>query len=400
MPPVRKIFLESNVLFQLGPRLENADLSRLLSVKESVPIEILVAEVSWKEYLRDRKSEVGRCLERFRPITSELGNHGVRLAELNRAEKALEAYLARLEEHFGTKAMDRGFQIVPMPNNIDVRRLLEMSIDCVPPFEGRDAKSKEKGFRDSLIMFTVLENTRDSSGMETILVTGDILLEEGISLHQQEFNTTIRVYADIASAVDFLETGLDEEKRGRILASSEEARLVLEQFRDQMVAKVSEIRELSDSDLGQGGPFITPKPGEIPQFSFLAKNLNEYVDIQKVLSASFEKLVTVVWKQKLENKGTILFMIQCVAKVLARAPYLGTYMTKKNYVIGGATPLGFGMFTAPTEEKDLQFYLYGEAQIQRSDGDQWKLNSLRLDKSLDSEEEYNALSEADLASLS
>ena len=135
-----KIFLESTALFQLGPRLDNADLAQLLAMRDSTPFDVLIAEVSWMEYLRHRKAEVRRCLDKLRPIANELNNHGVELSELSQAEQALQTYLKRIDAHYGQKAEAAGFHIVPLVNDIDVSLLLKMSIDCVPPFE----ESREK----------------------------------------------------------------------------------------------------------------------------------------------------------------------------------------------------------------------------------------------------------------
>lgn len=303
--PPRKIFLESTALFQLGPRLDNLYLSQLLATRESIPFDILIAEVSWMEYLRDRKREIRKCIERLRPITNELSNHGVTLDKVDEAEQALCGYMDRIEEQFAKKAEVAGFHIVPMPDGLDLRRLLEMSIECTPPFEEPEAKSKEKGFRDSLIMFTILESIRGGTLDEAVLITGDNLLGEGISLHAREFETKIRVLPDLAAAVEFLEARMDEQNRGRVRAEAAEAKAILEGFRDRLEARVREIRDLDDSDLGQSGPFIEHQENDAfnSTLGFLFKSPRDYVDIQRINSISFDHVETAVWKEKQEGGG-------------------------------------------------------------------------------------------------
>ncbi len=387
----RKIFLESTALFQLGPRLENADLARLLEIRASTPFEILIAEVSWMEFLRHRKTEVAESIDKVRTIANALQKHGASLDQIGHAEQALQDYLARIGEHFHEKAEALGFRIVPLPDNITVRSLLEMSIECLPPFESREAKS-EKGFRDSLIMFTILQEIQGRADDNALLVSNDDLLVEGISDRAGEFGTSIQTLPDLASAVEFVETGMDENKRAAIRASVDEAKRVLREFEKQIADRIKEIRELDDSDLGQGGPFYRSPESELPLYGILGKSPDEYVEIHRLEAVSFDELVTAVWKDKQPTTARILFMIRCKARVRARAPYLATYDGGKKYKVGISSSGHIGTIIynsatePPTEEREMPFHLYGEAQLQKT-GEQWELASLRIDKSLSSDED-------------
>ena len=48
----RKVFPESTVLFRLGPRLENVEFAELLERRDQLGFELMVSEVSWREFLR------------------------------------------------------------------------------------------------------------------------------------------------------------------------------------------------------------------------------------------------------------------------------------------------------------------------------------------------------------
>jgi hypothetical protein len=372
----------------------------LLAVRESTPFEILVAEVSWMEYLRDRKSEVGKSLDKLNLIATQTGKHGLQVDELPKAEAVLRSHLSRIDEHFRVKASALGIQILPLPENISLRSLLEMSIDCVPPFEGRDAKSKEKGFRDSLIMFTVLRNLSSRRIDPAILVTGDGLLAEGVLLHQEQFGANIQVAANLWEAVELLERGMEDENLQRIKANGEEAKRTLETFREQILQKIAEIHELTDADLGQGGPFLEPDDKADYLSPMLGiKSPKEYVEIHRIKSVTYSEIGTAVWQLKNEQDATILFTIHCEAHVLARAPYLVTYTRTKKYVVGASpTMLDLAFTGAPTEEKTMKVHLFGKAKLERVTTGPWRLTSLTLDKSLPSEEDYKALWGAELYS--
>jgi hypothetical protein len=393
----RKIFLETTALVQLGPRLENADLARLLEIRASSPFELLIAEVSWMEFLRHRKAEVSETLDKIRSVASTLQNHGTSLAQITRAEKSLQNYLARIGKHFGEKAAKLGFRIVPLPKDIKVRSLLEMSIECVPPYEPREKKS-EKGFRDSLIMFSILQEIQGRPDDSAVLVCNDGLLVDGISIHAEQFGTSIHALPDLPAAVEFVETGMDENKRAEIRASINEAKQVLKQFEKQIVDRVTEIGEISDSDLGQAGPFFRFEGDARNLYGILGKPPEEYVEIHRLEAVSFDGVVTAVWKEKQPATARIMFMIRCKARVRARAPHLATYDGDRKYKVGASySQYGlvhtFSVGDVPTEEREMPFHLYGEVHLQKSDQG-WSLASLRIDKSLASDAEYEELSQA------
>jgi hypothetical protein len=393
----RKIFLETTALVQLGPRLENADLARLLEIRASSPFEILVAEVSWMEFLRHRKAEVTKTLDKIKSIADTLQNHGASLEQVTHAQNALHDYLARIGDHFREKATRLGFRIVPLSEDIAVRSLLEMSIACVPPYEPAEKKS-EKGFRDSLIMFTILQEIQGRRDDNALLICGDDLLIDGISLHAEQFDTRIHTLPDLPAAVAYVETGMDADKRSKIQESINEAKRVLKQFEKQIADRVMEIRELSDFDLGQAGPFYRFGDGEPKLYGILGgKAPEEYVEIQRLDSVSFDGVVTAVWKDKQPATARILFMIQCKATVRARAPYLATYDGGKKYKLGVPTsPFSLVVSQShdgPTEEREMPFHLYGEVHLQKRDHG-WALASLRIDKSLGSDGQYDELFQA------
>jgi hypothetical protein len=158
-PP--KVFLESTALFRLGPRLENVEFAELLQLRDGLKFELSVAEVSWREYLRRREKEVRDCLAKIRQCRADLAKHDQASSELEQAEQKISAHLGNVSQYFSTKAQSLGITILPMAG-VDVRLLLDMSLANNPPFEDSQSdageKTKEKGFRDALIMFTVLAN--------------------------------------------------------------------------------------------------------------------------------------------------------------------------------------------------------------------------------------------------
>lgn len=388
----KKVFLESSVLWRLGPTLEKVEFANLLEIKKSVGFETFVSEVSWLEYLRERKREISKHLEGSVGVQKALEQQGKSIFEFGEAFRKTKAYLDDIDTHYRVKAVERGIEIIPLPQ-IDVRRLLRMSIDCTPPFEDPESKTREKGFRDSLIMFSILETLRCRPDDNAMVITDDKLLAEGLELHAEEYETRIRIARTFDEATTIITETVTEAERSRLRREMDEAIGMLMRYQDEISARVNETRELTDRDLGQYyilHMFGNPKA--------------DYVDIKRVESISFDQITSAVWKDKDKNASRILFGCRCNANVVARAPHLRAFSDEsRRHKIGQPSPPSgifvgsFDLDSGPTERKTLPFQMYGQANFLCKGGD-WQLESLRLDKSPHSPEELDTLMEArDLA---
>ena len=395
MPPSKypkKVFLESSVLWQLGPTLENVEFAHLLEIKKSIRFETFVSEVSWLEYLRERKREIRKHLESSVGVRKALEQQGKSVPEFAEAFQKTTAYLDNIDAHYRVRAAERGIQIIPLAK-IDLSRLLRMSIDCTAPFEGLESKTKEKGFRDSLIMFSILEVLRGRPEENALVITNDGLLADGLLLHAEEYKTRVRIAKTFGEAATILTETITEAERSRLRLEVSEAIKMLMRYREEISAKVNETRELTDRDLGQ-----------YYLFGLFGSSKTDYVDITSVESVSFDQITSAVWRDKNKDTSRILFDCRCNADVVARAPHLRAFSDEsRRHRVGQASPpsgvfvTNFSFDSGPTEKKKLHFQMYGEANLLRKEGD-WQLQNLRLDKSPPSPEELDALMEArDLA---
>jgi hypothetical protein len=384
----RKIFVESSLLFQLGPRLENVEFANLLEVGRSVKCQTYVSEVSWLEYIRERKRELRKPLDSGAAVHKTLDQQGKSIPEFTDAFLKANAYLMDIDSHFRKKATERGIEIIPLAG-IDVTRLLMMSIDCTPPFE----ESKEKGFRDSLIMFSILEVIRGRPEDNALIITNDKLLARGFELHAEEYKTRLRIATTFDEAAGVISEAITEAERSRLKQEMETSIEMLMRYKNEITSKIEQVKELTDWDLGQN--IVS---------AFYGGYKGNYVDIRSVESVSFDRISSAVWQEKNKNVSRILFSCRCTANVVANAPHLRVFSdTSRRHTVGRPSSPSWGgiafssLESGPTEKKSLPFQMYGEAQLER-DGKEWRLQALRLDKSPPSEEELDALAEArDLA---
>lgn len=171
----RIVVIESTALFQLGSRFEHVDFAELLrELKRLFKFEIVVSRVSWMEFLKERKAQVSECIGTVKRLRSSLEKLGQSTDELKAIDDRVTDLAKNFAAVFEKKLASLGIGILPLAK-VDPQLLLGMSIETIPPFED----SHEKGFRDSLIMFSVLEAIKGQPEKNALLVTNDKLLTEG-----------------------------------------------------------------------------------------------------------------------------------------------------------------------------------------------------------------------------
>jgi hypothetical protein len=374
-----KVFLESTALFRLGPRLENVEFAELLQFRDKLGFELSVAEVSWREYLRRREKEVRDCLARIRQCRVDLAKHDQASDELEQAGQKASAHLQNVSKYFSTKLQNLGVTILPMPS-VDIRQLLDMSLANDPPFEDSQSdageKTKEKGFRDALIMFTVLANIENRPQDNALIITDDKRLTEGLRVQASKHGMNLDVVANLQEAVLHITARIDEWYRGELRREADEAKGMLLRYRTQISQSLQEVRELTENDLGQG-----------PMSGFLSDR--ERLSIQQLCSLAFDDVESALWKDADKDRSRILFKIRCLANVIATPQpslmsSLGSTLGSTVFAVGGGKQSGSRLSVFDSilpVQKEIPVRLYGEAQLEKA-GEGWKLLSLKVDKSL------------------
>ena len=304
----RKVFLESTALFRLGSRLENVDFAELQRFRESLEFELIVAEVSWREYLRRREKEARDCVAKIKQCRADLAKHDQIYGELEEAEKKALAHLESVSQHFLAKVQSLGITIAPTPA-VDPQMLLEMSLSNEPPFEDSQSdsgeKTKEKGFRDALIMFTVLEDIKNRPEETALIVTNDTRLGDAFRAQASKLGIKLEVVQDLQKGNSLIDATLDTWYRGVIRREADEAKEMLLHYHDQISERIQEIKELTESELGQG-PLRLLYGKDEPR-----------LDIQELRSVAFEDVESALWKDADKDNSRILFRVRCRAHVIA-----------------------------------------------------------------------------------
>src|SRR5260370_39103414 len=100
----KKVFRELSVLWQLGPTLEKVEFVNLLEIRKSLGFQTFVSEVSWLEYLRERKRELRKHIESSAGVHKTLEQQGKSIPEFAEAFQKTIAYLDNIDAHYRAKA--------------------------------------------------------------------------------------------------------------------------------------------------------------------------------------------------------------------------------------------------------------------------------------------------------
>ena len=107
-----------------------------------------------------------------------------------------------ISDHFYSKISDNTIEVLPLPSKLTILELSKRSISYIPPFEVGD-----KGFKDTIAWFSILEDAENNPDFEYIIVTADkIFSEQNL---KQEFKS-ITGKDIIVTSPESIEEVLDE----------------------------------------------------------------------------------------------------------------------------------------------------------------------------------------------
>lgn len=372
----RKVFLESTALFQLGSKLEKPEFAKLTELRRHLKFDLFASEVSWAEYTRQRTDKIDELLGDIKSVGARMGEWNQDPQNILATHKQLKEFRRTAGDLYAKRAKDVGIQVLGIPN-IDVRRLFRMSIERTAPFEKSKDDKSEKGFRDALIMFTILENIKERPEDFSVVVCNDGLLTEGLTNHIREYKTDLTIVPNLDEAIAHIDARVDKWYREYLAKESEAAKAELDKYTKEISEQVSAIRELTDADLGIGtlaGMLGGSRPLDLGE------------SVERVNSLKLDQTDSAVWSDKDKPESRILFRIRCTANVVTSVttPF---WAVPAKYAVGAEKqPASFLNFitsaSAPKQEREREIpvKLYGEAKLHRIDGD-WKLATIRVDKS-------------------
>lgn len=194
------VYFDTNVLRQLSSGVSNVDFIELRKQLDLISVGLFAPDVVVKEWIQHRTVEVADEIENIKKASRKLGRllsqEPLKYEEPKDFETNLESEMKKYLDSIGIK-------LAPTPKNIEIEMLIEMAVKKEAPFE-KPAEEKgfaEKGFRDAIILFTIIEHMKNNKFRNAILLSADrIFTKEGVTTRLKNDGLNVLVAGNLADA--------------------------------------------------------------------------------------------------------------------------------------------------------------------------------------------------------
>lgn len=216
MPLARAVYFETSILWGAARRTDDPSLQNLTGLTRNLGIPLFTTSLvvdelaeGMKRELLDVKAQLEAALDAFvrrrvaPPTVSWDTPFDRTIAELPTVVRA----------NVGS------YGLVVLPNRtIDQERLLRMAVRKEPPFE----EKREKGFRDTVILLTILGHATDEHRGSILIASNDGAIIGSLSSLPEVRGLEVETARDMGSCVKHFEDFLDEATQ-RFIAARKEA---------------------------------------------------------------------------------------------------------------------------------------------------------------------------------
>lgn len=160
------VYLDTNILYPLPITLDNPMFQILLGIAKYWDFNLYIPEVAYLEWVNKKKEDFETHLTRFVDTYNYLkAVYEVDAIDISRisSRAIFDKIVAVLENNLS----DMNVAVIESCD-MDTKELIDMSLKRIRPFEEKG----EKGFRDSIILFTILRHAK-SMGMPCLFISND-----------------------------------------------------------------------------------------------------------------------------------------------------------------------------------------------------------------------------------
>lgn len=207
----KAFYVEASILRKLPLDIMNAEMQRLHEWAKALQAGIFIPEVSLKEWLPHQLERVKSLVDGADRRVHDLARLFSYVSEIS-WEKDKETIVNDTELATRKILQEKGISIIPTPE-LDLNMLIDMSIQKMRPFE----EEKEKGFRDSINLFTVLEFAKSQvKGAHLLVAEDNAYRHPDVMEIAKRYQVDLIVVQSVGKVISMLE-GFNELVRKRIL---------------------------------------------------------------------------------------------------------------------------------------------------------------------------------------
>jgi len=262
----RVIYLETSVLRALPIDIANAEFQELVEMCLPRHIKITVPELALNELLHARKSSLHNSIRDLNKIVNgsmfKFSRPGINWP------MDQKGMTQKLEDEIRLILKKYSVGIIKTPK-LNMNEILEMAVKKAPPFEEKG----EKGFRDTVILFTIIRYAKrhNKDGLNLVVTKDRIFTEDEVTKRFESEGLEFEIKDSIDGALIDLRKLLDEEeakireKRSRILGIFlEQNRKIIESYLGEKIL----LGQILPSAFA-GRPLITDSRESVELVSFV-----------------------------------------------------------------------------------------------------------------------------------
>lgn len=298
----RSIYIDTNILRKIGITNFGTPFLELKEWSQKFEAPFVVPQAVWLEWLSDFEQNIkkksSQTIENLRSIEI--------LLEMKQKQfKLPDDYSGRLVKTIRKKLCFMGIGIANTPQNISIEELVRMAAFKIKPFEDK----KEKGFRDTIILYTILEDMKKKSIKEALFVTDDrIFIHDDVNQIVKKYKINLSVVFSLEEATDHIKNVLDDVGR-KLLEMKKQKLFDFVKTRQDLIFKfIKKNAELTEDFITKGG--------------FLSAKRDIFGQIEKVLEfepveieGAFEAAKSPSEKQPPKNSEYILISVKTRLKI-------------------------------------------------------------------------------------
>lgn len=224
------LYLDTNILWSFSISFNHPLLQILLEVARLWGFKVAIPEVAYLEWLQKKKEDIENDLKRIETSIINLKEkylfEEIELENVT-APKILEHAKTILDQNL----KDRDITILET-GEIELDRLINMSILKVKPFE----KKGEKGFRDSVILFSILNHSKGLNKDCWFITNDKVFISDDVTKIAEERGIKLVIFESIQ---EFKETF--EKIKLKIIKEVRKERLA--KLKDFLMSKKGDIEE-------------------------------------------------------------------------------------------------------------------------------------------------------------
>lgn len=196
------VYLDTNVLIDLSHGDTNVDFIELRSLLERGHVGLFVPETVVKEFIQHRIKDTLDQIERLKAASRKIGRLLGRDPLTHEEPQDVEA---TINEKMMNYLQNAGIEVIRTPN-IPLETLIDMAVKKQPPFEEKG----EKGFRDAVILFSIMDHMKTNSFSNAILVSVDPIFTHNEVIDRfKEKGQNILIGKSFAEAKDQVKKQID-----------------------------------------------------------------------------------------------------------------------------------------------------------------------------------------------